>query len=44
MNEDRYSQFIPDQQAGKEKTQEDNQDFQCHTTFSPRAASFRVLG
>jgi hypothetical protein len=25
MNEDRYSQFIPDQQAGSEKTQEDNQ-------------------
>jgi len=44
MNEPRYSHFIPDQQAGSEKTQENNQDLQCHTTFSPRAASFRVLG
>jgi hypothetical protein len=40
MNEDRYTQFIPDQQDGSEKTQEDNQDLQCDTTFSPRAASF----
>jgi hypothetical protein len=44
MNEDRYSQFIPDQQAGSEKTQEDNQDLECHTTFLPRAASFWVPG
>ena len=34
MNEDRYSQFIPDQQAGREKTQEVNQHLQCHTTLA----------
>jgi hypothetical protein len=44
MNEDCYSQFIPDQQAGSEKTQEDKQDLERHTTFLPRAASFWVPG
>src|ERR1700677_2244542 len=42
--QDKYSQFIPDQQAGNEKTQEDNQDLQCHTPFLPRATSLWVLG
>jgi hypothetical protein len=44
MNEDRYSQFTADEQAGNEKTHEDNQDLQCHTTFLSRATSFWVLG
>jgi len=39
MNEDRCGQFIPDQEAGRERTQEVNQGLQCHTTFLPRTTS-----